>query len=361
MKRIPYLFTILAVIACQQEIPVRFDEEGGKIVLQGELKTNETLHTLFLSIGSPNGLTDPGDDAKIRCFINGEQTAVSIQDGYDSFEKQVLQRHLIPATFHPGDQVRFEASVNGSTVIVETTVPSPPVIQVDSTSVRSLPDYTPHEMGQIEKIEARTYQFRLTLHDIPGQEDCYKTLTPQIYYTDNPVEGDAAPGPGDKIIPHLGSKLLKTDDPVYTNVSSPIPAEVEAYTGLSLGGTNAQLIFTDKLFRNDKKGFLLNPLDQLEYVDYENFFSSDKIYRCTIVFEAATICEEAFRYYNSVNNYLGAGPFNEPVPLQSNVVGGYGFVHIMAVAQQRIRLKDLHLGFFGYDWKDLYPMNPDSH
>lgn len=357
MKRFGFL-GLLTLLACQQEIPVVFPGQENLPVMQAELDASDTEHRIFLSVSTPDGLVAPPDGTLVKCYVNDRWVADSAPDGYAVFTENIVQVHRLTADFHPGDRVRFEAVAGAQRAYADVTVPQPASARLDSASVQTHPDLRRRMYGNIWEYEARTYHFRLTLEDIPGARTYYRTLSPVLYQTDNPVPGDGGAYPGDEEVLLAGAQMLQTDDGVYANVSSPIPGDVEAWTDLSLGVANGMLIFDDSLFSDKDYTFLFHPLVLDPFSQGWHVTPRGNVYRLTLVIEAATLSEEAFRYYNAVNAFKSAGPFNEPVPLRSNVTGGRGFVHIMATTRFRIRLPDIHFGIFGQDFTDIYP--PDS-
>lgn len=184
MKKTLLHFLAMAFLAvsCHVEvvIPVGEDEPTG--VMNAQLNTLDSSHSVYLSVSQKSGLRAlPG--AEVRVFVNGAHvaSAAEVPPPYEGVRETT---YLFDATFAPGDEVRIEAR-KGS-INLSATVTAPPAVTISSIDTSTV---MLTYMGDMS-----TYlQAKTSFQDVPGTSfyRVYGHLQDEFAYLDE--EGNPIP------------------------------------------------------------------------------------------------------------------------------------------------------------------------
>lgn len=317
------MLPVMSSTGCMEELALPAGS-GPQLVLFANLMSGRDVNTVYLATGDIDGFSTPSADSRILCYVNGELAAVAEQ-GEES-ESHMLS-FALPVVFNTGDHVRLVAESGEMKAYAENVFPEPCVIEVDSTSVRS--DVVNYGSGNVLPY-GRVYSFRMTVKDIPGQETRFQTLIPELWV----FKGSSEP----ELIRDLrGDKFYDENDPVFENVLSPLPPDVEAATGLAFSVLNVSRIFTDRLFEDAEYAFEFGNVMDQGYL----FRNIRGMIKSRVRFSVATLNEADWQYYKYINAYMSSSPLSEPVISVSNVTGGTGYVSALGMTDLTIELKSL--------------------
>mgnify|MGYP002621661685 CR=1 FL=1 len=338
IRLFPILFAVFPVFsACENEIIVDIEDIDPVIIMNAQLHTDDTTHSIILTIGRRDG-TDPCAGAEVNVFINDRPPIradeVEMEEMYEKGE------YRFDAEIHPGDAVRIEAKAGRMMAKATVTAPEAPMIEKVDYSVKSYPSAD-------NSYENTFHVFKTTIKDLPEKsyyrcDICaeYEVVTDTYSMTLYPSM---------TLLDSSGEPLLTTgwasddDDFNLSNLFSP---------------ENSYSIFTDDTFADGK--YTLN-LRSSDFWVKSPWFVNDFSYlinatlKPTAIIKIYSMSFLQYRYIISLYNYDVFGYevsiLAEPVSLPSNVEGGLGFVTIDSCSEYRVALPE-----FEFD-NNLYTAN----
>lgn len=362
-------------VDCRQQIPIDFSDVPPQLVLQAEWNTSDTLHDVFLSVSGWKNLKRPAEDAWLRCTVNGlpvaepvrKRSGLSRQE--QNFRDSAVFHFVVHAGLHPGDEVELEAGSGNLAVRAVNRVSEACRLWADTSSVRLFPvSSLPYWKGRrIDQFESRSYQVRLHVEDIPGEPTWFRALacgagSGQLAKVCKRDEHGGLIGTDTVYVEVEWQESFdfSGDNPVFQSAQSSYSEVLEEESGIALGVKNECLIFSDELFTD---GSWIFPWDGISTLSPsvtlgDDVLANDFGERSDFLwFRVGALNAQDYAYYKSVNAYLTASrsAFSEPVTVPGNIEGGLGAFTLMAESRLRIDLPNVHLGFFGQDWTDIYP------
>ena len=338
MKKTIYLLLLsFLAVSCYEEIvlPVGDDEPRG--VMNAQLNTMNTSHTVYLSVTRKSHVKALSG-AGVRVFVNGTLAATA-EEMPPRYEGVNEAGYAFEATFRPGDEVRIEATKDAFSLTSTVTVPQPVTVSsIDTSTVKMT------YMG-----ETGTYlQVKTNFQDLPGSTfyridgrimDDYQYLDEDM----NPVSGYAGTG-------ELYLGLETGFDPVISE------------GGGKTGGTDLATLladgysyhcFSDIPFSGEECTIrpLINPSFYLRDYPYMSYAIPEDVtdeelptlydlylsVRRRACVQLRTLDFSQYHYLKSLENLETFGTdlifLVEPTTLPSNVEGGLGFVGIEAVTE----------------------------
>ena len=337
MKKTIYLslLSILAV-SCYEEIilPVGNDEPIG--VMNAQLNTLDTTHTVFLSVTQKNQ-TLSLHNADIRVFINGTlaATAEGIY-GLVHYDSRREMAYSFDAVFQPGDEVRIEARKGDFSMSATVTAPQPVTLSSVDTSYVWM-----NYLGEVD----RYLQVKTVFQDLPGASFYRVTgrLWDEFEYLDE--EGNPIPGYSGTVENRL---WVETGfDPVISEGAGKTGA---IDLGALLAEGNSLHCFSDLPFAGQE--CTIRPLfsawgfnvyypgqyvPDTEIEDYSTLYDNYLIIRRHAFIQLRTLDFSQYHYLKALENLKTFGTelsfLVEPTTLPSNVEGGLGFVGIETIAE----------------------------
>ena len=115
-----------AFLSCENEIVIGVDEVDPYIIMNAQLHTDDSTHSIVLTIGRRDG-TDPCSGADVKVFLNDNPAIRAVEvEMEEMYEKSV---YMFDAEIRPGDRVRIEARVGSMLAKADVTAPEAPVIE----------------------------------------------------------------------------------------------------------------------------------------------------------------------------------------------------------------------------------------
>lgn len=349
-----YLFMIalIAAASCTNTDYIDVDDVDPVLVINAQLNTANTTHSIYLSSSSLSQLKEV-NGANVTVSVNGGAPIVATEDntGEEEYGYGLKNgtRYNFDYSFAPGDNVSFDVSNGpGSVAGATVTVPKDPVIkkvellhEVPHTSSDSMFDYGGYYYDSNYVDEDNPYPYdswhelRVTLQDIPS-EDSYYRLDVFIEYTlkdKKNVETGTA-----------GIWLDTSSEPVLTSATSSTGGLLDALTEES----NSHNAFSDNVFKD--KEYTLKLFFQESQVSYTRHYYSyyetqwnydeasgkyipDPLpkgvtFSSKMIVRLYSISHDQYIYLKALGVQDMALFFSEPVSIPSNVNGGMGFVNI---------------------------------
>ena len=323
-KGILFAAACCVLLSCEEEVDLRVGNETPVLLMNAQLRTDDTLHTVFLERSLISRL-EPCGDAAVTVTLNGTERleAYASEEADWSGSRPCFR---FRADFRPGDRVRLDAVCGEDHAFAEVTFPEAgTIVSTDTVRVD----------GDVPALAL--YQFRLRLRDFPGEEDYYRV--------DMGVrsEADVSYVVEDKEF----TKVLRMDHRVSFDASSdPVINEgkVSPEAGEDLFADiipgNAFSAFTDRLFRDGE--YTLRMHASLSSFWYSELSEPDV--RQYAVLKLYTMSFAQYRYLRAIDNFETFGYemsfLVEPTSLPSNVEGGIGFVSAETCVERTIRMPD---------------------
>ena len=384
MKTIIYtLFVaVLMFAACEKEYPLSsIGNTEGVLCLNGYLYADTTDNTIILTTTGEN-YPAVAKDAKIDFYVNG-----ALKESLAAKDTEDGKTYHLHTVFHPGDNVRLEASVGGKSVWMEDVAPQ----MLDDLDVVITPMLDkPFTNNDGDSETGNFISINATFSDNPDMDDFYsidvEMYDSVVYYNDyyydrehildsilirseewegqiyNEYKYKCYNLVGDNSDYYYkrdselisGDEVILQDDILSTpsiDFSSENPFEQEGFYKMR----NHFHIFSDMRFAGKKcdmtvlrKGFVSDGTWPCREEDL-----SDSIY-ASASFTAATVVinrlsESCYRYLKMANGvvmgyYRDYDALIDPIKMPSNVHGGSGTVGIITRSSKRIVIYDNYKG-----------------
>lgn len=339
MKKTIFLLILsFLAVSCYEEVVIPVGDEDPVGVMNAQLSTLESTHTVYLSV-SRKSRVRALTGAEVRIFVNGAQVATAQEIPAD-YEGQRETAYEFETEIRPGDEVRIEA--RQGTMSLSASVTAPPAVtvsSVDTSTVRMT------YMGDSSDY----LQAKMVFQDLPGTSyyRVYGRSVDQFEYLDE--EGNPIPGFSGTSESFL---LMETGfDPVISEGAGKTGG---ADLGAILSDGNSYSCFSDSPFaggectirplldiysyRLDHYYYGLNvPESMKEEIDWDLLGSLPrKMHRISTV-QLRSLDFPQYRYLKALENLDTFGTemsfLVEPTTLPSNVEGGLGFVGLETVTE----------------------------
>ncbi len=317
---------LLVAAGCEETIDIEIEDQEPLLVLNAQLSSDRTQHTVFLSLSTVSNVTAvKGADVKVS--INGAAPVKAVEQAEktDEWNYRSYTGYLFEAELHPGDKVQLTASKDSRSASCEVTLP--PRINLMSADTSRV------QVRTYENYTEESFQLKVDFQD-PEEENYYRfscVLESDVITTMKGGETFLHPQ-------HRTLRLDTSNDPVISE-------------GLSTGSDNAlsffkvdnsYAVFSDELFRGSRRTFrfsispyaledLIFPAVSADDPDWD--WDQVSLIRSThrrLGVMLYSLDYVTYRYLKSLNNMETFGYEQqiliEPTTLPSNVEGGTGFV-----------------------------------
>lgn len=320
------LFTLFSLFSCEEEIIVGVDKVDPYIIMNAQLHTDDTTHSIILMIGRRDA-TDPCSGADVRVYINDNVTVRAEEvEMEEIYEKSV---YLFDAQIHPGDRVRIEAKARNMSAIADVTAPEAPIIENVNYSIKD-------ESTAENEYEKTFYVLKTTVRDLP-KKSFYRCLIKAEY----------------EIVTESSTMTLLSDTNLLDPTGEPLltagwGSDDDEYSLSNLfSPQNTYSIFTDDSFADGK--YSLNLKASKSWVNSPWFDAIDTnidraTFKPTAIIKVYSMSFLQYKYIISLYNLdlfgYEVSVIAEPVSLPSNVEGGLGFVTIESCSEYRVPLPE---------------------
>ena len=343
-KLLPLFLMTTLMVSCYEEIILPTADEEPVIVMNAQMNTWETTHTIELSVSQKNrvrALTG----ADVRVTVGGKTiiTATEVVDesAWSPYYEPWEQAYSFDADLKPGDEVRIEAVKDAFHLSATVTAPpaATPAI-VDTSTVRM------SYMGDTYEY----LQVKLHFRDLPG-DTWYRVaacMESEYAYLDE----DGNPSPDYSGVQTWWLSPETGFDPIISEGSGKTGG---MDIGALLSAENSYNCFSDNSFRDQECTIrpLFVPYVVHDYYDryifpvIEDYTEYEAVYgilsqmpyylhrRCRL--QVRTIDFSQYHYLKALQNLDTYGTemtfLVEPTTLPSNVEGGLGFVGLETVSE----------------------------
>ena len=340
-KSIPILMLSFLAAGCYEEILIPTEDKDPVLVMNAQMDNLEETHVVNLS-RSLLSKVEPFPGAQVRVYINGSLAAEAVERPEEYAWNRTA--YVFQAPFHPGDEVRIEASKDAfnasSTVIV------PPAVAIETG-----------QYGQVRMTfldDTSDYvEMKVRFQDLPGENwygvdqrisDLWEYLDEEgnvipDYTTVSNSFGSIETG-FDPVISEGAGKtsgsglaaLLSVEN-TY-NCFSDSPIEGEAYT-LHV------MTYPWSFFLQDYRYGLLIPEILDDDPDAWSILTKLPVrVRRECFFRLRSLDFTQYHYLKALNNLETFGTemnfLVEPTTLPCNVEGGLGFVGIETITEYQV-------------------------
>ena len=320
------ILALAALFSCENEIIIGVDEVDPYIIMNAQLHTDDSSHSIFLTIGRRDG-TDPCSGADVKVYINDNPPIsaeeIEMEEIYEKAE------YTFDATIRSGDRVRIEASAGGMKVKADVTAPEAPDIETVDFSVKDNPTAE-------DQDERSYYVFKTKIKDLPGRS-FYRCLIGTEY----------------EMVTDTSTVMLQTDMNVLDQSGEPLltagwATDSDDFNLNNLfSPENNYSIFTDDTFSDGEYSLNLRaPVWWVNSPWFNNYdpYISEATLKPTAIIKIYSISFLQYRYIISLYNLdlygYEVSILAEPVSLPSNVEGGLGFVAIDSYSEYKVPLPE---------------------
>ena len=336
MKKILTIFPVLALIvsACANVLEYKSDQEPEVLVMNASMRTDETTHTVFLSI-SHIGEAVPVKEAELQCFINGEFVAEGTR--VSDKNERVAGRYEFDAEIHPGDEVRLEARSGKLEAKATVTAPqAAPLVAVDTVHIERSQYYA--FMG----YDIPMLGCKLHLQDNPGQADWYRLFV--LYEADTPDNAESTVDRRSIGFEFVRDPILCDGNPPVQHVNASVFEIVPVFSEENAFCTFRDLPFADQAADVEIEISYALFSERYDYDPEKDEWGPVRTENKRLRFELMTISREEYEYLNllgKVSDSAFEGLFlREPVHIPTNVEGGLGFVSVASASTKTVRLHE---------------------
>ncbi len=338
MRRIIFAVAALVTAGCERYIDLSAVGPERLLVINGNLVSGDTLHTVYLSWSMFNEVK-PVEEAHLECYVNGV-LADSSDDVREPkrFSSDVGEVRF-KAEFKAGDEVRVRVTAGECEAESVSVVPAAPSITaVDTSGFNAYTD---------DGDEVDYYMSRVALRDVPGEKNYYR-MTMQIvsdFYASK-VNPDYD-GCKDGQFLCTVSNEIKFDNTyenlLHRKINIGMDGDSPSYDGDNYY-SNKFNIFTDQTFSDGEYVLKIAFPKGGLYNYYPNGWSSDKFtpVQCRrIRFRVLSMSRSSYTYMNDYTFDLSDQSdwtVIGDIPYPSNVKGGTGMVSVMTPADFEINL-----------------------
>ena len=331
-------FAIILVCACTNLLDYHSGQPTEVIIMNAQLRTDETEHTVWLNrglIGSYGSL----DGADVNCYINGQLTTRAVLAKKPGVYYGNNSPYSFAAVIRPGDEIRLEAADGDLHASATAIVPLPAtLVAADTVSVTDSPyNYGFSDYSYINGVyyagakAGRILSCKLTLRDRPDETNWYRIcptveIVQQDHFPDHPEQDRAQTlrqevSFGFDLDPILGDGYQTREqdmdlfiNPVYNNACSFRDVRFpdgEATVEIHLAPSSWESCGPYPSEKEDDENAVHTFLPRM-------------------IIRFLTLSREEYHYLSALNHGQSYGfdwnTLIEPVPFPSNVEGGLGLV-----------------------------------
>ena len=348
-KIFPILILPFLVASCYEEILIPTEDKDPVLVMNAQMDNLEAIHTVHLSCSSLSKV-DPFPGATVKVFVNGTFVTQAVEiDDEDAWNNTP---YVFEAEFHPGDEVRLEASKGAFNATATAIVPQPVSIEsIDTSSVR---------MTFMD--ESTDYvQLKVRFKDLPGnswygvdhyQEDLWEYLDEEgnispEYTVSTTTHGDLDTG-YDPVISEGSGKAAGSDLGALLSVEN----YYNCFADTPIADQECTLrvmVYTWSFYLPDNRYGILIPEELEDDPEaWSILMAMPARVRRTCCFRLRSLDFSQYHYLKALNNLETFGTevnfLVEPTTLPSNVEGGLGFVGIETVTEMRYAVLEREYG-----------------
>ena len=340
MKKIIFFASAMMILAtgCEKYIDLKVDGPENLLVVNGNLCSGDTLHTVCLSISQVDDVK-PVEKASLKCYVNG--TLVSETDRVMEYAySSICSMMQFKADFKPGDEVKITVESGDCRTETVSTVPTLPEISIVDTCSVTLKD------------GSENLKIHLKIRDVKGEDNYYRLLA----YVDSDFWAeDVAPEvteytEGQHLESYSDSKYIDNTQEglLYRKVGTDEDQDMYSYW------SNYYNIFTDSQFANGEYTLTLLMNERNLRNSYsegwvENYFTLTQTRK--LRFRILSISKQTYYYMNDYafdHSDESLWSFINGIPYPSNVIGGTGMVSVMAPTDVEIGLEKIRYASFIY-------------
>lgn len=318
----------LLAASCEEEIEIFVGNGTPVLLMNAQLRSDDTLHTVVLNTSWISGL-EPYDGAEVTVTVNGTERIVAEPVFQEEYYVHSLYRFR--ADFKPGDVVRIDAVRGTDHASAEVVFPKPAeIVSVDMTR-DAVTD--PYDV---------TFFFRAGIRDVPGEDTFFRLAMDadveiHSFYKDGSGERERVWW--DRF---TNRRMVDASEDPVLNDGRTAASENELFGDILPG--NTYWAFSDQHFRDDAY--------TLRFKSYRTFFKPERtdvaadVERCycDAVVKLYTMSFAQYRYLKAIDNFETFGyemsVLVEPTTLPSNVEGGLGFVSAETCVTRSIRVDE---------------------
>lgn len=348
MKRfLPIPLILVIFCSCTNRLDYQSDQPRQIVILNAQLRTDETQHAVWVFLGGLDHVFTP-KDLRLECFVNGVPTGPVIQrdTSYDA------SPYYFEAVIRPGDEVRLEATVANLHASATVTAPQPAILAaVDTMSVTEYP-YGSRYYG----ITGTALRCQLHLQDKPGEANWYRLCLD--YDAEQQDRFPDHPDADRTLHVHQYASFLFDKDPVL-NDGYPTFEEIrsrESVVNTAFSIYNQFCSFRDISFADGQTlTTLYVPSYQLRAYSYSPGFTPDgqvilpvrTIRHPRLKIRFLTLSQEEYTYLAALNRGQDLGYdwffLTEPLIFPSNVEGGLGLVTVASASDITLEFPDFEV------------------
>ncbi|MBR5955732.1 MAG: DUF4249 family protein [Bacteroidales bacterium] len=337
--RIILLILLMAASACETRIDLGDDGLGDVLMMNAQMCTTDTTHTVWLSRSARNSISFV-DDAIVSCYVNDELVCVtSVVEKTDDVsltgkDKELCASgYVIRTTFSPGDKVRIKADCDNLQCEANIIVPKIPVLLEAKANICTTP----------AEYRNGTHRFKVHIQDFKDEYNYYCLRVLDHSFVEVGYSSTGEYEPGDILLRQNNPLPINSrGEPVLNSGARTIGNQStsdDGYDGNSYFD-NKENIFTDVLFRNGD--YTLDfYIDKIFSLWPPGGFSSEDVFTA---YHKATvrlfnITREEYLYlsgYQFINSDENGTYFTGDFVFPSNVEGGLGFVTINSAVDYTI-------------------------
>ncbi len=350
MKRLLLFITLLAAVACENEIPYDFGEAGPKLMVTGFLYAGAEEQTVNVSLSEGGTISGVGD-ATVRCYVNG--TLAASASAHSDDKASTAWYHQLPVSFKAGfavgDVVVLEVEADGYKASTpELTVPAAPIVEKADTTYTTV---THTDWSQ------EVVRFTVDMSDRKGEDNWYAlSLVKELAGTFSFEDGRADIPVAHSSNPTISHSSLT--DPILLDGNMALTdVDLDIMDYMDYLGNGRFETFSDLLFRDGPARLVFDSPMQFYYreADTDLLFEAlreeygDEVYweaqwpvrdvTCTLEVRVHACSQAAYSYLRALRTARSNGynpVLTEPVTVPCNIIGGTGFVEILNTTTMRL-------------------------
>ena len=325
-KTLLIISAVLLTASCEKFIDLSKTGPEKMLVVNGNLVSGDTLHTVSLSWSRFSDV-EPVESAHLECYVNGKLAATTDKMEKSDYYAKWRSEIRFKADFKAGDEVRINVDADGSHAEVVSIVPEAPVISsVDTTSFRAKDDH-----GDLTDY----WITGVRLRDVPGENNYYRiTMSLESLFTAIDVAPDSGYEEGQTLSTASRDIYFENryENLLYRNID--ISSDDNKYNYYA----NMYNLFTDASFADGEYTLKLAVDKDLPQNWPDGFWPSDILTPSEhrwMRFKVLSMSRSSYTYMNAyafdLSDQSDWSIIGE-VPYPSNVKGGTGMVSIMTAA-----------------------------
>lgn len=333
----PVFTAALLLSACINPLNYQAGQAEEVLIMNAQLRADETEHAVWLNLGRINKVEDELTDATLDCYVNGRPVARAMLEEYSR------NKYVFSAGFRPGDEIRLEAARGPLHASATVTVLQPArLVAVDTLTVSDSPYGSYYG-------SAKALRCRLRLEDLPGEANWYRIRavlngTETITYADTSAV-DIYPMDYEPLLDFCRDPILNDSYRVPPQGWRPgmAPAEENAIY-------NHYCSFRDVDFAGRTAEVeLYIPERELRYGYPDILLKGEtRTFTRNLHLSFMTLSLEEFSFLSAMNTATGLGfdwnIITEPIHFPSNVEGGIGLVCVSSSSDMTIGLPGFVMG-----------------